>query len=153
MSEKKPITNMSQDSGQEETSHRQSILTEKGLEQFQHNVVKYTQRIEKVWTLLDINIKSVEETPDEINALQLLKQDITRHAEQLEAECLSYMEFLNRQHSNASEEKMDDFSVKLKGYRLQIDAAVRKLRTRIQDKQDTQSTVSSRHSRSSSRSS
>jgi hypothetical protein len=59
------------------------------------------------------------------------------------------MEFLNRHHSNASEERRDRFSMTLQGYRLQNDAALRKFCTRIQDKQDTQSTMSSRHSRTS----
>lgn len=149
MSKEKPTDMLHDTVDEEETSIRKVVLTEKGLEQFEQAVEKYTQRIEKVWTVVDINLKGVDKTPNDLNALLSLKQDISKHVEQLENECHSYMEFLNRHNSDVCEEKRNHFNVTLRNYRVQVDSAMKRLCMLIQNKQDTLSTVSSRRSRTS----
>ncbi|CAC5364233.1 unnamed protein product [Mytilus coruscus] len=53
----------------------------------------------------------------------------------LESEGSAYLEFLNRQRSKESEEELERFSVTLRGYRIIIGSAIRKLTLRIQDVQ------------------
>ena len=84
--------------------HRQVIPTEKGSEHFEQLNKPYVSRIQKVWNVLDATLKRVTEAPDELEALQSLKTNITKYVEHLENETVPYLEFLNRHNTEQSKQ-------------------------------------------------
>ena len=92
----------------------------------------------------------VTEVPDQLEDLQSLKTDITKHVQDLENETVPYLEFLNRHNTEQSKQQTDNFNVTFRGNRILIESAMRKLFQRIQDvKLQENVSTSSKRSKSS----
>lgn len=124
---------------------RSIFMTEKGVEQFEASCNTHLKKIKKVWCAIQDTIKEIEDSKSSrVEDLLNLHEETKRHVAEVESLSTSYLDFLNRCHSDQSNKEMERFSATLRGYRISIDSAMRKLALSIQDQQikDSMSHVS-----------
>ncbi|XP_048747512.2 uncharacterized protein LOC125659772 [Ostrea edulis] len=119
-----------EDSSGDVRPQRNIKLTDKGQEHFEDLSKSHQARIAKAWNTLDICLKSIDKTREEMEELLALHTEIKKLGTELETQCSDYLQFLNRHNSD---NELELFNRTLRGYRLMVDTSLRKLTLKIED--------------------